>query len=55
MSPVDGRFQVWTTKRAFPDLKIHITDSFCVGNDVDGYKTTMPDVAVLAFVSLSRL
>lgn len=37
---------VWTTKRAFPDLKIHITDSFCVGNDVDGYKTTMPDVLV---------
>ena len=29
---------VWDTKRAFPDLKIHITDAFCVGNDVDGYK-----------------
>ena len=34
------------TKKAFPDLKIHITDAFCVGNDVDGYKTIMPDVLV---------
>lgn len=37
---------VWNTKRAFPDLKIHITDVVCVGNDVDGYKTIMPDVLV---------
>lgn len=37
---------VWDTKRAFPDLRIHITDAFCVGNDVDGYKTIMPDVLV---------
>ena len=29
---------------AFPDIRIHITDCFCVGNDVDGYKTTMPDI-----------
>ena len=35
---------VWRTKRAFPDLRIHVTDVFCTGNDVDGYKTTMPDV-----------
>ena len=35
---------VWRTRRAFPDLKIHVTDVFCTGNDVDGYKTTMPDV-----------
>ena len=35
---------VWGTKRAFPDLQIHITDVFCTGNDVDGYKTAMPDV-----------
>merc|ERR1719239_635872 len=27
---------------AFPDIKLHIVDSFCEGNDVDGYKTTMP-------------
>lgn len=36
--------QVWRTRRAFPDLAIHITDAFCAGNDVDGYKTAMPDV-----------
>ena len=35
---------VWATKRTFPDLKIHVSDVFCVGNDVDGYKTVMPDV-----------
>merc|ERR1711879_363492 len=29
---------------AFPDLKIHVTDVFCYGNDVDGYKSVMPDV-----------
>ena len=38
--------QVWATKRAFPDLQIHVTDVFCVGNDIDGYKTTMPDVLI---------
>ena len=37
---------VWSTKRAFPDLRIHITDVVCVGNDIDGYKTIMPDVLV---------
>ena len=42
ISPV----QVWATKRAFPDLQIHVTDVFCVGNDIDGYKTTMPDVLI---------
>tara|TARA_B100000524_G_C23621685_1_gene359949 strand:+ start:135 stop:968 length:834 start_codon:yes stop_codon:yes gene_type:complete len=36
--------QVHRTRRAFPDLEIHITDAFCAGNDVDGYKTAMPDV-----------
>merc|ERR1711871_1411110 len=35
---------VASTQRAFPDLKIHISDSYCVGNDIDGYKTIMPDV-----------
>jgi predicted ester cyclase len=29
---------------ALPDLRIHITDSICHGNDIDGYKTTMPDI-----------
>merc|ERR1712215_267463 len=27
---------------AFPDIQLHIVDTFCEGNDVDGYKTTMP-------------
>merc|ERR1712038_1050171 len=27
---------------AFPDIKLHIVDTFCEGNDIDGYKTTMP-------------
>jgi len=35
---------VASTLSAFPDLKIHITDVFCYGNDIDGYKTVMPDV-----------
>ena len=35
---------VATTKLSFPDLEIHITDAFCIGNDIDGYKTIMPDV-----------
>merc|ERR1712046_386173 len=35
---------VASTTRAFPDLKIHITDVFCYGNDIDGYKTVMPDI-----------
>ena len=34
---------VTSTRNAFPDLKIHITDVVCVGNDIDGYKTVMPD------------
>jgi len=29
---------------AFPDIKIHITDCACVGNDINGYKCAMPDV-----------
>jgi len=37
---------VASTLVAFPDLKIHITDVFCYGNDVDGYKTVMPDILV---------
>merc|ERR1712013_417772 len=24
------------------DIKVHIVDTFCEGNDIDGYKTTMP-------------
>ena len=35
---------VFATREAFPDLKIHITDVACVGNDIDGYKTMMPDI-----------
>jgi len=35
---------VHSKRTAFPDLKIHITDAFCHGNDIDGYKTTMPDI-----------
>ena len=31
-----------TTLVAFPDIKLHIVDSFCEGNDIDGYKTSMP-------------
>ena len=27
---------------AFPDIQLHIVDTFCEGNDIDGYKTTMP-------------
>ena len=34
---------VANTQRAFPDLKIYIDDVFCIGNDIDGYKTVMPD------------
>merc|ERR1711970_1134872 len=30
------------TLEAFPDMRIHIVDTFCEGNDIDGYKTTMP-------------
>jgi len=30
--------------RAFPDIRIHITDCVCRGNDVDGYKCAMPDI-----------
>merc|ERR1712079_384740 len=31
-----------TTLTAFPDIKLHIMDTFCDGNDIDGYKTSMP-------------
>jgi hypothetical protein len=30
--------------RAFPDIKIHITDCVCKGNDINGYKCAMPDI-----------
>ena len=30
------------TLLAFPDIELHIVDTFCEGNDIDGYKTTMP-------------
>lgn len=33
---------VTETLTAFPDLQLHIIDCFCQGNDIDGYKTTMP-------------
>jgi len=37
---------VASTLVAFPDLQIHVTDVFCHGNDIDGYKTVMPDVLI---------
>jgi len=33
---------VMQTFKAFPDIKLHMVDTFCEGNDNDGYKTTMP-------------
>jgi hypothetical protein len=36
-------------------LRIHITDVACVGNDVDGYKTMMPDVLVGTHAGHSEL
>jgi len=38
------RDAVLSEMRAFPDIKIHITDCVCKGNDLDGYKCAMPDV-----------
>lgn len=38
------REAVLSEMRAFPDIKIHITDCVCKGNDNDGYKCGMPDV-----------
>ena len=46
---------VTSTRNAFPDLKIHITDVVCVGNDIDGYKTIMPDVLVGTHLGPSAL
>ena len=33
---------VLNTLAAFPDIRLHIVDAFCEGNDIDGYRTTMP-------------
>jgi len=38
------RDAVFGEMRAFPDIKIHITDCLCRGNDNEGYKCAMPDV-----------
>jgi len=38
------RDAVFGEMRAFPDIKIHITDCVCQGNDIDGYKCAMPDI-----------
>ena len=46
---------VWGTKKAFPDLRIHITDVTCIGNDIDGYKTIMPDVLVGTHTGFSEM
>jgi len=35
---------IFAQMRAFPDLRIHITDCMCKGNDINGYKCAMPDV-----------
>merc|ERR1712203_526525 len=40
----DLKDAVFAEMRAFPDIKIHITDCVCKGNDNDGYKCAMPDV-----------
>jgi hypothetical protein len=40
----DLRDVVLAEMRAFPDIKIHITDCLCNGNDIDGYKCAMSDV-----------
>jgi len=40
---------------AFPDLRLHITDVFCEGNDIDGYKTTMASVHTATHLGKSRL
>ena len=37
---------VLNTLTAFPDIKLHIVDTFCEGNDIDGYKTTMPVIQI---------
>ena len=37
---------VLDTMIAFPDIKLHIVDTFCEGNDIDGYKTTMPVIQI---------
>jgi len=38
------RQAVLSEMRAFPDIRIHITDCVCKGNDNDGYKCAMPDI-----------
>jgi len=38
------REAIYGEMRAFPDIKIHITDCVCKGNDINGYKCAMPDV-----------
>jgi hypothetical protein len=40
----DLRDLILAQMRAFPDIKIHITDCLCKGNDNDGYKCAMSDV-----------
>lgn len=35
---------VYSQMRAFPDIQIHISDCQCDGNDVSGYKCSMPDI-----------
>ena len=46
---------VFSTRRTWPDLKIHITDALCVGNDIDGYKTIMPDILTGTHRGASKL
>jgi len=38
------REAILSEMRAFPDIRIHITDCVCKGNDNDGYKCAMPDI-----------
>jgi len=38
------RDAIFSEMRAFPDIRIHITDCVCQGNDNDGYKCAMPDI-----------
>eukprot|EP00413_Alexandrium_margalefii_P043420 CAMPEP_0204603992 /NCGR_PEP_ID=MMETSP0661-20131031/57585_1 /ASSEMBLY_ACC=CAM_ASM_000606 /TAXON_ID=109239 /ORGANISM="Alexandrium margalefi, Strain AMGDE01CS-322" /LENGTH=386 /DNA_ID=CAMNT_0051615105 /DNA_START=91 /DNA_END=1251 /DNA_ORIENTATION=- len=38
------RDAILSEMRAFPDIRIHITDCVCKGNDLNGYKCAMPDI-----------
>jgi len=37
-------YYTYSTMLAFPDIKIKILDCFCKGNDIYGYRCSMPDI-----------